>query len=166
MSVFMSINISCSNFVRIDIIIINFHKGVLYEMRVKLEGITVLSNDVLGLARFYREVIGFTIVIEEDHYVEFENSGVRFAICSKPLMADNTNGHPSFKEIHSGQAFELNFQCESTQVAHELYRDFVSKGATPIAEPVTKSWGHTTGFFADPEGNIHSIFAENKDLSN
>ncbi|WP_238403676.1 hypothetical protein [Paenibacillus paridis] len=55
-------------------------------MRVQLEGITVLSNDVSGLARFYNEVLGFVAVIEEGHYVEFVNDGVRFAICSKPLM--------------------------------------------------------------------------------
>ncbi|MGO4373446.1 VOC family protein [Paenibacillus sp. 2TAB19] len=39
-------------------------------MRVQLEGITVLSDDVSRLARFYHEVLGFHIVVEEDHYVE------------------------------------------------------------------------------------------------
>ncbi|MFC5468267.1 VOC family protein [Cohnella suwonensis] len=130
-------------------------------MKVKLEGITVLANDVSALARFYREVIGFPVVIEEDHYVEFENAGVRLAICSKPLMADNTRQHHSFIEERKGQAFELNFECDSPKAVHDLYEEFVAKGATPITEPMTKEWGHTTGFFADPEGNIHSIFAVN-----
>jgi uncharacterized glyoxalase superfamily protein PhnB len=130
-------------------------------MRVQLEGITVLANDVPRLARFYRDVLGFNTVIEENHYVEFENSGVRLAIFSKPLMADNTNDHPSFTEERKGQAFELNFQCDTPEDARGTYHDFVSKGATGITEPKSMSWGHTTGFFADPEGNIHSIFAVN-----
>lgn len=130
-------------------------------MRVQLEGITVLSNDVSGLARFYNEVLGFVAVIEEGHYVEFVNDGVRFAICSKPLMADNTNEHYSFIEERKGQAFELNFQCESPEAVRDIYADIVSRGATSIAEPKSMSWGHTTGFFADPDGNIHSLFAIN-----
>ncbi|WP_337100468.1 VOC family protein [Paenibacillus sp. YIM B09110] len=130
-------------------------------MRVKLEGITVLSDDVSRLAAFYHEVLGFDIVVQEDHYVEFANDGVRLAICSKPLMADNTNGHYSFIEERKGQAFELNFQCESPEAVREKYEVFVSKGATSIAEPTVKSWGHTAGFFADPDGNIHSLFAVN-----
>lgn len=130
-------------------------------MKVRLEGLTVLANDVTALADFYRTVIGFTAVVEEDHYVEFENSGVRLAICSKALMADNTSQHHSFIEERRGQAFELNFECDSPEAVHELYGVFISKGASAIAEPKVMSWGHTTGFFADPEGNIHSIFAVN-----
>lgn len=130
-------------------------------MSMQLEGITVLSNDVSRLASFYRVVLGFKTVIEEAHYVEFEKSGIRFAICSKPLMADNTNDHPSFKEEQKGQAFELNFQCDSPEEVHDMYHQFVSQGAVGITEPKSMSWGHTTGFFADPEGNIHSIFAVN-----
>ncbi|WP_341280782.1 VOC family protein [Paenibacillus sp. FSL H8-0537] len=45
-------------------------------MKVQLEGITVLSNDVSRLASFYREVLGFQTVVEEGHYAEFENNGV------------------------------------------------------------------------------------------
>ncbi|MDQ0062567.1 VOC family protein [Paenibacillus harenae] len=130
-------------------------------MRVQLEGITVLSNDVSRLAGFYRDVLGFKVVMEESHYVEFVNDGIRLAICSKPLMADNTNGHYSFVEERRGQAFELNFQCESPEAVRDIYHDIVSKGATSITEPKSMSWGHTTGFFADPDGNIHSLFAIN-----
>ncbi|AOZ93887.1 VOC family protein [Paenibacillus crassostreae] len=128
---------------------------------VKLEGLTLLADNVARLARFYQEVLGFTIVVEEEHYVEFSNSGVRLAICSKLLMAENTNGYSSFRESRKGQAVELNFQCDSPDQVYALYDEFVSKGAIDVTRPQIKSWGHTTGFFGDPEGNIHSIFAMN-----
>jgi lactoylglutathione lyase len=130
-------------------------------MRIRLEGITVLANDVRRLTSFYRDVLGFKTVAAEDHYAEFDNNGVRLAICSKTLMADNTNQHHSFAEQHRGQAFELNFECDSPDEVVRLYDEFVSKGAVSITKPTAKSWGHVTGFFADPEGNIHSIFAVN-----
>ncbi|WP_342435838.1 VOC family protein [Paenibacillus sp. FSL L8-0436] len=89
------------------------------------------------------------------------NGGIRLAICSIPLMADNTNGHYSFIEERKGQAFEINFECDSPEAVHTMYEELISKGATGITAPKSMSWGHTTGFFADPEGNIHSIFAVN-----
>ncbi|MFD1176479.1 VOC family protein [Paenibacillus puldeungensis] len=64
-------------------------------------------------------------------------------------------------EERKGQAFELNFECNSPEDVYARYDDFVSKGATGITAPKVTSWGHTTGFFADPEGNIHSLFAVN-----
>ncbi len=130
-------------------------------MRVRLEGITLLADDVARLAKFYHEVIGFPVVVNEPHYAEFENNNVRLAICSKPLMADNTDAHASFTEERKGQAVELNFECDTPEAVHELYREFIARGATPVTEPRVKDWGHTTAFFADPEGNIHSIFAVN-----
>lgn len=130
-------------------------------MKVRLEGVTMLANDVSALANFYRDAIGFHVAIEEEHYVELENKGVRLAICSRPLMAENTSDHYSFIENRRGQAFELNFECDSPEAVYHLFAEFVAKGATAIAEPTIKPWGHVTGFFADPEGNIHSLFAVN-----
>jgi len=130
-------------------------------MRVKLEGLTLMADDVSRLGRFYHEVIGFEYVVNDSHYVEFHNDGIRLAICAKALMADNTNGHVSFIEGRRGQALELNFECATPEEVNATYREFVAKGAAGITEPKAMSWGHTTGFFADPEGNIHSIFAVN-----
>lgn len=130
-------------------------------MRVKLEGITLIAEDVVALAHFYNKVIGFDIVILEGHYAELKNSGVRLAICEKKLMANNTNQHPTYIEKRAGQAVELNFECGSPDEVFELYEQFVTNGAIPITEPIKKDWGHTTAFFADPEGNIHSLFAVN-----
>lgn len=130
-------------------------------MRVKLEGITVLALDVPRLTSFYRDVLGFRVIVAEEHYTEFENEGVRLAIFSAPLMADNTNHHPSYAEERKGQAFELNFECAAPEEVYVKFDDFISKGAIGVAAPKVMPWGHTTGFFADPEGNIHSLFAVN-----
>lgn len=130
-------------------------------MRVKLEGITILALDVPGLTSFYRDVLGFKVIVTEENYTEFENDGVRLAIFSAPLMADNTNDHPSYAEERKGQSFELNFECDTPEDVYVMYEELISKGATGITAPKVMSWGHTTGFFADPEGNIHSLFAVN-----
>ncbi len=129
-------------------------------MRAQITVITILSNDVAELTRFYRDTLGFKTIVDTEEYVEFENIGVRFSICSKGLMAVNTNGHHSFKEEHRGQAFELCFPCDSPEDVIHTYNDIITKGAIPIKEPTVMPWGQTTAFFADPEGNIHSIYAD------
>jgi hypothetical protein len=62
-----------------------------------LEGITVLADDVAGLAAFYREALGLVPVVEEELYVAFGGEGVRLAIFSRPGMGANTHDHDDYR---------------------------------------------------------------------
>ena len=42
----------------------------------------------------------------------------------------------------------------------QLIEAMLAKGVTPIQAPANMPWGQRTAFFADPEGNIHELFAE------
>jgi uncharacterized glyoxalase superfamily protein PhnB len=127
--------------------------------RMRLEGITVLADDVQGLCDFFEGALGFDVDVREPDYVALANDGVRLAIFRRAGMGAHTHGHPSFTAARSGQAFELNFECTSADEVSARYAELVSHGATDIAAPVLQDWGHFTGFFGDPEGNIHSLFA-------
>ena len=130
------------------------------QIKPVLEGITVLADDVDQLAAFYRHALGMTIVVEEQNYVAFGGEGIRFAIFSRAQMGPNTHDHAAYRTAYTGQAFELNFQCTDAGAVSERFEHLIRNGAQPIAVPTAKAWGHFTGFFADPEGNIHSLFAE------
>ena len=132
-------------------------------MKAQINLITILTDDVVGITRFYRDVLGFTMEdetsdSESTDYVEFKNAGVRFSICSRQVMSDLTNGHQSFQEEKKGQSFELAFPCETPEEVEASYKQIILKGATAIKEPSQMPWGQTTAFFADPDGNIHEIF--------
>lgn len=129
-------------------------------MTIRLEGITVLADDVAALADFYERALGLDVTVREETYVAFAGQGVRFAIFSRPLMADNTDGHPDYSVRFTGQAFELNFQCDSPDEVDRRYEQIIAAGATPAGHPAPREWRQYTGFFADPEGNIHSVFAD------
>ena len=120
----------------------------------------MLASDVQLLAGFYEDVLGFDVEVREESYVAFAGQGIRFAIFSRPLMSANTDGHPSYKVPFSGQAFELNFQCDDADEVSRRYADIIEGGAVSTGRPALREWGQFTGFFADPEGNIHSLFAE------
>ncbi len=121
--------------------------------------ITILTDRAQELSRFYRDVVGLIPEQETDDYIEFHNAGIRFAVCSRRIMADAT-GHSSFLTPPAGQSFELAFRLESPHIVDQEYNRLVQNGATAIKPPATMPWGQRTAFLADPDGNIFELFAD------
>ena len=127
-------------------------------MNGKIALITILTEDVRRLADFYHYVLGFQILQDLGKYVELENPGVRFAICARTVMHEAT-GHTDFQEPRSGQSFELAFPLNSASEVDLVYESIIHQGASPIQPPENMPWKQHTAFFADPDGNIHELFA-------
>jgi lactoylglutathione lyase len=132
-------------------------------MKPKIALITIMTDNAPAMFRFYRDVMGFQPQgeINEDNpdYAEFESEGVRLAICARAIMM-RTTGHASFQEPASGQAFELAFLCATPGEVDATYAEIVAQDATPVKPPSTMPWSQYTAFFADPDGNIHELFAD------
>lgn len=128
-------------------------------MKPQISLITILCSDVQTMTPFYRDVLGFSTKSESENYVEFQSEGVRFALCSRSIL-ESATGDASYQEVPKGHSFELAFPCESAEDVRRTYDALISKGARGVKEPATMPWGQTTAFFADPEGNIHEIFAD------
>jgi lactoylglutathione lyase len=128
-------------------------------MKRQIALITILTDDVKRLAGFYTSVLGFQILQDLGQYVELVNPGVRFAICARTVM-ESATGNQAFHEPRSGQCFELAFPLDSADEVDKAYAEIIRKGAVPIQPPATMPWNQRTAFFADPDGNIHELFAE------
>lgn len=126
-------------------------------MKSVINLITIWTDNINEMKEFYNKVLGFTIKTDLGDYVEFENEGVRFAICMRKVMYSYSE---EYKIKVSGQGLELAFPCHSVEDVDASYRELINKGATPIAEPENMPWNQRTALFADPDGNIHEIFAE------
>lgn len=127
-------------------------------MKATINLITIMTDDVPRLVAFYRDVLGMVAGQEQGPYVEFDHPGVRFAICDRGLMAGL--GLPQFAEPVQGQRFELAFPVGSPDEVDSAYEEIVAKGATPIHPPQNMPWNQRTALFADPDGNIHELFAD------
>ena len=121
--------------------------------------ITILTDDVPRLSAFYRDVMGFAVKQDLGVYVEFHHDGVRFAICARSILHE-ASSHASYTEAHRGQAFELAFPCGEPAEVDRAYAEIVAQGATPVHAPADMAWGQRTAMFADPDGNIHELFAD------
>jgi lactoylglutathione lyase len=128
-------------------------------MKGQIALITILTDNVPALCRFYQAALGFSVKTDMGEYVEFESEGVRFAVCARSVMKSAT-GDLSFTETRVGQSFELAFPLVLPEKVDEAYAEIVAKGAKPIQSPASMPWGQRTAFFADPDGNIHELFAD------
>ena len=128
-------------------------------MKAKIALVSIFTGQLEKMVTFYRDVLGFEIAFQMGDYVEFKHEGVRFSICGIDTMIQ-TVAHPSFKEARSGQPFELAFDAGTADDVDQVYADLVAKGTTPVQAPMTMPWNQRTAFFADPDGNIHEIFAD------
>ncbi|OVE69118.1 glyoxalase [Clostridium diolis] len=128
-------------------------------MKAQINLITIWTNDIDKMKNFYNQVLGFRIENDLGNYVEFENDGVRFAICMRDVMYVYSD---EYRKESFGQGFELAFPCESPNDVDESFKMLTSKGATSVHEPQDMPWNQRTALFADPDGNIHEIFAEIK----
>lgn len=55
-------------------------------MKAGINLFTIWTNDMDKMKKFYNQILGFTIKNDINNYVEFENDGVRFAICMRDVM--------------------------------------------------------------------------------
>jgi lactoylglutathione lyase len=133
--------------------------GKVDRMQGKIALVTILTDDVPRLVAFYRDVLGFAVENPMDDYTEFVSEGVRFAVCNRTELVNATH-HPRFSEPVHGQAFELAFPLPTQDDVDRAYAEITANGATPIQPPATMPWGQRTAFFADPDGNIHELFAD------
>lgn len=128
-------------------------------MQQKIALISIVTQQLPELHHFYREVLGFTVLLEQDDYIEFDSPGVRFAITTNKVMHDATD-NDSYSKPKQGQSFELAFPVSSPSEVDSTYDELVEKGAIPVKPAQDMPWGQRAAFFADPDGNIHEIFAE------
>ena len=128
-------------------------------MKSQIALITILTDNVPALTRFYQDALGFSVKTDMGEYIEFESEGVRFAVCARSIMK-NATGDPSFAENRVGQSFELAFPLVLPAEVDGAYAEILARGAKPIQSPANMPWGQRTAFFADPDGNIHELFAD------
>lgn len=125
-------------------------------MQINMLG--VLTDQLAEMRHFYHELLEMPIVTELESYLEFGGNGIRFSICERKVMLQ-TLGEEHYGSPAKGHPFSLAFECQSCEGVQGEYDKLIERGATPIEVPRDMPWGQRTAFFADPDGNIHELFA-------
>ncbi|EID17591.1 VOC family protein [Mycobacterium xenopi] len=95
---------------------------------------------------FYRDVIGLTVRIEGDGYVEFEMENTKFSLFERsklPELIGRHGGNPPCGEIA--------FVVEDVDAEAKRLR---ALGVEILSGPVDRPWGERTLHICDPDGNV------------
>ena len=129
---------------------------------MRLDGFGLLVNDMAGMIRFYRDVLGFEIKEPEDTgNVYLVKDGTLFLLYGRKDFENMTHRRYEYVRGLNGHS-EIALYVDTFEEVDAAYQRAVDHGATPVLAPETEPWGQRTCYIADPEGNLIEIGSWNK----
>jgi predicted enzyme related to lactoylglutathione lyase len=117
----------------------------------KFSGVCLVTQDVLRLGAFYRDVLSVNIQ-GDDRHMTVATRGAGLAIFAAQGMEEMAPG--SMQGAGCG-SFTLEFQVED--VDSEVER-LLGMGVRLVKPAETYPWGRRAAWFRDPDGNIVIFF--------
>lgn len=122
--------------------------GVERESLTNSVGYIVLYvQDLAASVAFYREVVGLTVKLEGDGYIEFVTTGTKFGLYDRARLRELIGR----EAIQGGPCAQLVFLVPDADLEAERLRRL---GAEILAGPLDRPWGHRTVHTVDPDGNV------------
>ena len=129
---------------------------------MRLDGFGLLVNDMAGMIRFYRDVLGFEIREPEDTgNVYLVKDGTLFLLYGRKDFENMTHRRYEYVRGLNGHS-EIALYVDTFEEVDAAYQRAVDHGATPVLAPETEPWGQRTCYIADPEGNLIEIGSWNR----
>ena len=129
---------------------------------MRLDGFGLLVNDMAGMIRFYRDVLGFEIKEAEDaENVYLVKDGTLFLLYGRKDFETMTSRRYDYVKGLNGH-FEIALYVDTFEEVDSSFLHAVENGAEAVLEPTTEPWGQRTCYIADPEGNLIEIGSWNK----
>jgi catechol 2,3-dioxygenase-like lactoylglutathione lyase family enzyme len=118
---------------------------------MKFNGITLVSDDVKRLGKFYESVL--QVELEgNDKFILITLAGVQLGLWAREEMENLSPG--STKNAGIGGCL---IEFETTDFDRD-YERLKAMDVNLIKEPTTQSWGRKSVWFRDPDGNIVNFF--------
>jgi lactoylglutathione lyase len=122
-------------------------------MKLTMKYVILYVNDFNKTMKFYKEILGLTVKMQHDTYVEFDTGATTLSINTRESVKEIIGLEMPTSDIAS-QTFELGFVVDDVVATIEMLRSL----DVPIyKEPVTKPWGQTVAYVTDPDGHYIEI---------
>lgn len=129
---------------------------------MRLDGFGLFVEDMPTMVRFYRDVLGFEIMEEENaENVYLIKDGTLFMLYERKNFEKMTTRKYEYLKGFNGH-FEIALYVDTYEEVDLEYAKVIEKGARSILEPTTEPWGQRTCYIADPEGNLIEIGSFNR----
>jgi predicted enzyme related to lactoylglutathione lyase len=117
----------------------------------KITGLCLITNDVLRLSKFYRDLLQVEMQGDAVH-IELFTQGAGLYIFLESQMDQMAPG--SMQDAGHG-SFTIEFQVEDVDLEYER---ILKMGAFIVKPPTTYPWGRRAVWFRDPDGNIVNFY--------
>lgn len=127
-------------------------RATIKGVKVNFVGISLITQNVPGLAVFYSQVLGVKAEGDETHVV-LNTSGAEMTIFSADGMENLAPG--SMQGAGHG-GFTMGFEVQDVDSEFERIK---AMDVEIVKLPVTHPWGTRSFWFRDPDGNIINFFS-------
>ena len=111
---------------------------------MKLDGVGLFVDDMPTMVRFYRDVLGFEIIEDENaKNVYLIKNGTLFMLYRRKDFEKMTSHSYEYLKGFNGH-FEIALYVDTFDEVDLEYGKAVEKGAVPVLEPTTEPWGQRT----------------------
>ncbi|MFD1884417.1 VOC family protein [Paenibacillus wenxiniae] len=122
-------------------------------MNLNMKYIILYVNNLEASLHFYRDLLGLSIKMQVDTYVEFETGATTLAVNTRQSVNELLDlGLTS--AVPTASTFEIGFVTEDVPGTLEQLRQ---QGVRVVREPETKPWGQTVAYVTDPDGHFVEI---------
>ena len=115
----------------------------------------IVTQDVSGLVRFYRDLTGMTPT-GDDQYAELHGPQLSLAISSQRMIEIHSAGAATAR---ANRSMILDFEVTNVDRERARLQGLIAKF---VLEPTTQPWGNRSMLFRDPDGNLINFFAAAK----
>ncbi len=122
------------------------------EHSVNFVSIRLITNNVDGLAHFYEQVTGLSLVRSTADFAELTTPSGTLAIASTRTMEAFGAGAARPADNHT---VIIEFRVDDVDKEYEKLKTLVSD---VVQEPTTQPWGNRSLLFRDPDGNLINFF--------
>ncbi|MEK4630183.1 MAG: VOC family protein [Solibacillus sp.] len=122
-------------------------------MKFAMKYIILYVEDLNKAIRFYGEILGLTMKMQQGTYVEFDTGVTTLSINTRQSIRDEIGLEvPSLTT--STQTFEIGFVVDNVAETIDMMR---AQGVKVVKEPTEKPWGQIVAYVADPDGHYIEI---------
>jgi len=127
-------------------------------MRANLALVVLAVEDVGRAKSFYVDAFGWDVLVDLPVYVQLRMpGGAAIGLFQRESYGRVTTELPIACPAGASTATELYLQVQDREAAESR---LLSAGARLLSPAALRDWGDTTAYFADPDGNVVAVFAE------
>ncbi|MGH2653477.1 MAG: VOC family protein [Actinomycetota bacterium] len=117
-----------------------------------IDYVVLFVGDLDASIRFYREVLGLPFSERMETYAEFRLSNLKLGLLDRREVPDLLG-----RESERGGGSEIVLLVRDVDAEADRLRGL---GATLVAGPRDRPWGHRTLHLADPDGHVVELAQE------